>query len=120
RCVSTTGVRESAAGSREAQTSAAADAANSRRLTVLMVWSSWWVRPVHCAAPADALEAPAANRHTGRGRRFRSGGDTMSFTTRAAAGLAVVFVLAFAPHAAPAPAPRPYQPRPARYSETRQ
>jgi hypothetical protein len=43
----------------------------------------------------------------------------MSFTTRAAGGLAVVLALAAAPHAAPVPEPRPYQPRPARHFETR-
>src|SRR5207248_2454209 len=44
----------------------------------------------------------------------------MNFTTRAAAAMAVGVVLASAPHAAPVPAPRPYQPRPARSFETRQ
>lgn len=44
----------------------------------------------------------------------------MSTTTRAAAGLVAVLVLASVPHAAPAPAARPYQPRPARSFEARQ
>jgi hypothetical protein len=44
----------------------------------------------------------------------------MSFATRATGGLAVVLALAAAPHAAPVPEPRPYQPRPARHFETRQ